>query len=257
MRSIWKGAIGFGLVNIPVKLYSATQNSDLDLDMLDKKDHSNINFKRVNANTGKEVAWENIIRGYKLHDQYVILTDADFKSANAKKSEIIEITDFVNERDIDTIYFEVPYYLEPEKSGEKAYQLLNEALKKTGKAGIASFVLRKKEHLCLLRPYKKLILLNQLRFAEEIRDETELKIPAAKKIAANEMKIAVSLINQLSSKFSIAKYKDRYRSQLLKLIQAKGKGVKIAPQKMKVVHKSGDLMTQLKASLEKKKKKAS
>src|ERR1700694_1455557 len=120
MRSIWTGAIGFGLVNIPIKMYSAVQDSSLDLDMLDKKDNSNIRFKRVNEKTGKEVAWENIVRGYKYNGEYVVLSDEDFKKASPEKSKIIEISDFVNESEIECIYYETPYFLEPEKTGVKA-----------------------------------------------------------------------------------------------------------------------------------------
>src|SRR5688572_18055848 len=177
MRAIWTGAIGFGLVNIPVKLYSATQQSDLNLDMLDKKDHSHIKFKRVNENTGKEISWNNIVKGYKYKGDYVVLTEKDFEQASPKKSKFIEITDFVTESEIDSIYFETPYYVEPERSGVKAYALLRDALKKSGKAGVATFVLRSKEHLCILRPYKNAIVLNRLRFAEEIRDTKELTLP--------------------------------------------------------------------------------
>lgn len=133
MRSLWTGAIGFGLVNIPVKLYSAIQQSDLDLDMLDKKDHSNIKFHRVNEKTGKEVAWENIVRAYKYEGQYVVLSDDDFKKASPEKTKMIEISEFVNEADVDSTYYETPYYLEPQKSGEKAYILLRDALKKPAK----------------------------------------------------------------------------------------------------------------------------
>jgi len=122
MRSIWTGAIGFGLVNIPVKLYSATESSTLDLDMLDQKDHSNIRFLRVNEKTGKEVPWKNIVKGYKLpNDEYVVLTDKDFEAASAKKTKTIEITDFVDEAEIDSMYYETPYYIEPDKSGARAY----------------------------------------------------------------------------------------------------------------------------------------
>src|ERR1700761_9654181 len=133
MRSIWTGAIGFGLVNIPIKMYSATQSSDLDLDMLDKKDGSNIHFKRVNANTGKEVPWDNIVKGYKLDERYVVLTDEDFEKASPEKTKVITIEEFINESEIDGIYYETPYYLEPEKSGAKAYALLRDALEKTEK----------------------------------------------------------------------------------------------------------------------------
>src|SRR5882762_458812 len=139
MRAIWTGAIGFGLVNIPVKIYSATQGSELDLDMLDKKDHSHIKFKRVNEDTGKEVAWENIVKGYKLDDRYIVLTDEDFEKASPEKTKIIDITEFVDEKEIDGIYYETPYYLEPEKSGVMAYTLLRDALHKTGKVAFGSF----------------------------------------------------------------------------------------------------------------------
>ena len=125
MRAIWTGAIGFGLVNIPIKIYSATQGSELDLDMLDKKDHSHIRFKRVNEHTGKEVAWENIIKGYKLDDRYIVLTDDDFEKASPEKTKMIDITEFVEEAEIDGMYYDTPYYLEPEKSGTKAYVLLD------------------------------------------------------------------------------------------------------------------------------------
>jgi len=134
MRPIWTGAIGFGLVNIPVKIYSATETSTLDLDMLDKKDHSHIHFKRVNEKTGKEVTWENIVKGYKMpNDDYVVLTEKDFEMASAKKTKTIEISDFVNESEIESVYYETPYYLEPDKSGARAYALLREALQKNKK----------------------------------------------------------------------------------------------------------------------------
>lgn len=257
MRPIWTGSIGFGLVNIPVKLYSATQNSDLDLDMLDKKNHANVKFKRVNADTGKEVAYADIVKGYKLNDQYVILDEKDFEHANAKKTKTITIEDFAKESEIDTVYYETPYYLEPQKSGARAYALLREALKKTGKIGISTFVLRNKEHLAVLRPAGNVIVLNRIRFAEEIRDEKDLDLPAKTELKPKEIEMAVSLINQLTEKFDIKKYKDTYADDLMKLIKAKAKGTKISVPKMKVVHKSGDLMDQLKASLTTKKKRAS
>ena len=154
MRAIWNGAIGFGLVNIPIKLYSATEESNLDLDMLDKDDLSNINFKRVNANTGKEVKWENIVKGYKLKDRYVVLTPEDFDEVNPEKSKILNIKQFVDINEIDSAYFETSYFLEPQKNGEEAYKLLLKALLKTKMAGIGTFILREKEILCLVRPYK-------------------------------------------------------------------------------------------------------
>ena len=256
MRPIWTGAIGFGLVNIPVKLYSATESSTLDLDMLDKKDHSNIHFMRVNAKTGKEVTWANIVKGYKLpNDEYVVLTDKDFEAASAKKTKTIEITDFVKEEEIESVYYETPYYLEPDKSGARAYALLREALVKTGKVGVASFVMRSKEGLAILRANEKVIILNRIRFYEEIRDSADLSLPAKAEIKAGELKMAISLIDQLTGKFNISKYKDTYSADLMKLIKAKSKGKPVKPTKLKVVHsKSKDLMSQLKASLGKRKK---
>lgn len=251
MRPIWTGAIGFGLVNIPVKIYSATQSSTLDLDMLDKKDHSNIKFKRVNEKTGKEVTWENIVKGYKMpNDEYVVLDEKDFEAANAKKTKTIEITEFCNEDEIESVYYESPYYLEPAKSGERAYALLREALHKSKKVGIATFVLRNKESLAILKANTKVIILNRIRFEEEIRDADELKLPAKAEVRANELKMAMSLIDQLTGKFDISKYKDTYTDELLKVIKAKAKGVKIKEPKLKIVHgKTQDLMDQLKASL--------
>src|SRR5690348_2523059 len=220
MRAIWTGAIGFGLVNIPVKLYSATQGSELDLDMLDKKDHAKIHFKRVNENTGKEVAWENIVRGYFYNNKYIVLTDEDFKKASPEKSKTINIEEFVDEQEIDSIYFETPYYLAPEKSGARAYALLREALKKSGKVGLGTYVLRNKEVLGLIMVRGDALVLNKIRFAQEIRDSSELDLPDAKP-KPNELKMATALIDQLTKKFDIEQYKDTYSEQLLKFIKAK------------------------------------
>jgi DNA end-binding protein Ku len=257
MRSIWTGAIGFGLVNIPIKMYSAVQASELDLDMLDKKDHANIKFKRVNENTGKEVEWANIVKGYKLDDRYVVLTDEDFAKASPEKSRIIGIEEFVDETEIDGMYYETPYYLEPEKSGVKAYALLRDALHKTGKVGFGSFVLRNKEGLCLIKPDDDVLVLNRIRWAQEIRSTEDLSIPAGSSKPA-EMKMAIELINQLSGHFDISKYKDTYSDELMKLIKAKAKGKKPATPALRVVHSpKKDLMAQLKASLQGGKRRAS
>ncbi|MEO5996831.1 MAG: Ku protein [Chitinophagaceae bacterium] len=257
MKAIWTGAIGFGLVNIPIKMYSAVQGSELDLDMLDSKDHANIKFQRVNANTGKVVAYENIVKGYKLDDKYVIVTDDDFKKASPEKTKTIDIHEFVQEKDIDSMYYETPYYLEPQKSGSKAYGLLRDALKKTGKVGLGAYVLRSKESLCLIKPDDDLLILQKIRFQDEIRKADDLKIPAAES-KAPELKMAIALIEQLSGPFDISKYKDTYTDELMKLIMAKSKGKKLATPALRIVHsKTKDLMSQLKASLETKKKKAS
>jgi DNA end-binding protein Ku len=258
MRSIWTGAIGFGLVNIPVKMYSATESSNLNLDMLDKKDHAHIKYMRVNENTGKEVPWGNIVKGYKYQDDYVVLDEKDFEAASAKKTKTIEISDFVKEDEISSIYYETPYYLEPDKSGTRPYKLLLQALQKTKKVGVATFVMRNKEALAILRPDGEVIVLNKIRFEEEIRDPKELTLPTNTEVKPAELKMAITLIDQLTGKFDISKYKDTYNDELMKLIKAKASGKKIKVPEMKVVHsKTKDLMDQLKASLDVKRKKAS
>ncbi len=258
MRPIWTGAIGFGLVNIPVKLYSATESSDVDLDMLDKKDHSHIKYLRVNEKTGKEVPWSNIVKGYDTGRKYVVLDEQDFEKAGAEKTKLIEITDFVKQEEIDSVYYETPYYLAPEKSGVRPYALLREALIKTKRAGVASFVMRNKEHLAILRVSGDAIILNRIRFHEEIRPTTELALPAKTVVKPAELKMAIALVDQLSGKFDITGYKDSYTASLMKVINAKAKGIKTVAPVMKVVHsKAKDLMEQLKASIETKRKKAS
>lgn len=252
MRAIWSGSIGFGLVNIPVKLYSATQSSKLDLDMLDKHGHANIRYARINANTGKEVAWENIVKGYKYHDEYVVLTDDDFEKVSPRKSKMIDISEFVDEDKIDSTFYDTPYYMEPAKGGEKAYVLLREALKHHHKVAVGEFILRNRENLCILKPQGDVLLLQKIRFAEEIRDYADLDIPKDITLKPTELKMAGALINQLTPKrFSLDKYKDTYDEDLMKIIEAKAKGKKITQPKFKIVHnKSKDLMSQLKASLD-------
>ena len=257
MRAIWSGAIGFGLVNIPIKIYSAVQGSELDLDMLDKKDHSNIRFQRVNEKTGKEVPWANIVRGYNLDGRYIVLTEEDFEKVRPEKNKLITITEFVDETEIDTMYYETPYYLAPEKNGVKAYNLLREALEETGKVGLGTYVLRNKETIGLIKPHENVLVLNKIRFGEEIRNPDELDVKPAKSKPA-ELKMAIALIEQLSGEFDIAQYKDTYSDELLKLIKNKAKGKKIPTPHLRVVHsRSKDLMDQLKASLDKKGRKAS
>ncbi|HEY4153959.1 MAG TPA: Ku protein [Puia sp.] len=258
MKAIWTGAIGFGLVNIPVRIFSAVQDSELDLDMLDKKDHARIRFKRVNEVSGREVDWNNIVKAYDFNGKYVVVTDEDFAKASPEKSKIIEIMEFVKESEIDSIFYETPYFLEPQKAGEKAYALLREALKKSGKVGVGNYVMRSKEALCILKPMDDVIILNRIRFAQEIRNVNEINVPGKTSIKPGEMQMAQALISQLSGKFDISKYKDSYSDELLKLIRAKAKGKKTEMPQMRVVHnKSKDLMSQLKASLSTKKKKVS
>ncbi|WEK33487.1 MAG: Ku protein [Candidatus Pseudobacter hemicellulosilyticus] len=260
MRAIWSGSIGFGLVNIPVKLYSAIQQSELDLDMLDKKDHANIKFQRVNAESGKVVPWANIVKAYNLDGRYVVLDDEDFQKAMPEKTKTIEILSFAEESEVDPMLFETPYYIEPDRSGSRAYSLLWSALRKSGKVGLGTFVLRTKETICLVKATDELLVLQRLRFEEEIRNPSDLNIPAltTRSTKPNELKMALSLIDQLTAPFDVSAYKDSYSDKLMKLIKAKARGKKVTTPHMKVVHsKAKDLMAQLKASLETKKKRAS
>ncbi|WP_223606609.1 Ku protein [Chryseobacterium sp. OSA05B] len=258
MKAIWNGAIGFGLVNIPVKIYSATETTKLDLDMLDKSDFSNIKFKRVNESTGKEVKWENIVKGYLMDDKYVVLDEEDYEAASPEKTKILSIDQFVKEAEVDSLYFENPYYLEPQKNGESAYRLLLKALQETEMAGIGTFVLRDSEAIGMIRPYKDILVLNRLRFHQEIRDYKDLKIPAAKAPKPAELKMAVSLIKQLSQNFDPAIYKDTYSDELMKIIRKKAKGKSIKTKKAEPAKEGKviDLMAQLKASLQSPKSKS-
>ena len=256
MRAIWTGAIGFGLVNIPVSIYPAVAADRLDLDMLDKKNHANIKFQRVNESTGREVPWENIVKGYKYNDQYVVLTDEDFEKAGPEKSKLIEISEFVKEEEIDSLYFDTPYYLQPGKNGSKAYGLLYKAMDTTGKVALGTFVMRTKENFCMLKAMEgNMIALFKLRFPEDIRDAGDIKVPERITVKSGELKMAVALISQLTpKKFSVAKYKDTYTEALMKIITSKAKGKKVTQPKFKLArNNASDLMAQLKESLKSKK----
>lgn len=254
-RPIWTGSISFGLVNIPVKIYSAIQDSTLDLDMLDRRDHSNIRFKRVNENTGREVNYADIVKGYKYKDDYVVLEKEDFEDADAEKTKTIDIINFVAQEEIDSIYYEQPYYLEPDKTGVKAYGILRDALAASGKVGVTSFVMRNREALAIVKPYDTVIVLNRIRFQEEIRDHKAIKVPPVSKARTRETTMALKLIDQLTEKFDISAYKDTYTGKLLKIIKEKASGKRKTIRRLKVVHtKTTDLMQALEASLENKKR---
>ena len=254
MRSIWNGSISFGLVTIPIKMYSGSEERKLDLDMLDKHDHARIRYKRVNETTGEEVEYKDIVKGYKQDDSYIILDKEDFDKANVKKSRTIDIEEFIEESDVADVLFKKPYFLEPQKDGEKSYNLLKNALQETGKLGVATFVMRAKENLSLVGVYKDALVLHVIRFADEIRDPADLKLPDVK-VSEKEVAMAKSLIEQYTEEFDFGKYKDIYNEQLLKIIEAKGAGqtTKIEEFDTKPTP-AKDLMAQLKASLDKKKK---
>jgi DNA end-binding protein Ku len=251
MKSIWKGSIAFGLVNIPVRLYSATESQGLASHMLYKKDLSRIRFQRVAESTGKEVSAAEIVKGYELEkDQYVILSDEELSGVAPGKSAVIEIQEFVDESEISSLYFEKPYYLEPDKGAGKAYALLRAALAKSGKIGIAQFVLRNRESLCVLKPQGEGLVLNALRFAAEIRSMEELSLPSKEKISPSEVSLALKLIEGMAGKFDPEKYKDSYSEEVQKLIQAKAKGQKLlAPAPKAAKNNVIDLVAALQESL--------
>jgi DNA end-binding protein Ku len=251
-RPIWTGTIAFGLVNIPVKLYSAIKETSLELDMLDKKDHSNIKYKRVNEETGKEVEYTNIVKGYKYNGQYIVLEKKDFDAAAAEKTKRIDIVSFVKEIEIDPIYYDTTYFLGADKKDQKTYALLRDALTKSGMVGLGTYVLRNKEHLGVIKVYKNALVLTKLHFEHEIRSLDDYDIPTSSvKTSAPEVKMAISLIDQLASPFDISQYKDEYTEQLLKFIEKKAKGKVASPKsKPKALPKEvNSLMDQLKASL--------
>jgi DNA end-binding protein Ku len=251
MRAIWKGSISFGLVNIPVKLFSAVESSSLNLDMVDPVDMARVRYKRVNENTGKEIEYGQIAKAYKFNGEYVLLEDEDFEAASPEKTKIIEVNHFVDEKEIDTIFFEKSYYVEPEKQGEKAYALLREALKKSGKVGVAQFVMRSTENLTVIKPKDDVLVLSKIRFAEEVRDTAELKLPSKSVIKPEELKMAITLINQYAKPFDIDKYKNEYTHALMKVIEARASGKKTRVRRLKPKEDAHtqNLMDVLKASL--------
>jgi DNA end-binding protein Ku len=225
-RAFWKGAISFGLVYIPVELYSATHGATLDLDFLDKRDFSPVGYQRYNKRTGKLVEWKDIVRGYQYQKgKYVALSDEDFRQANAKASQTIEITSFTDAANITPEYYETPYYVAPQKGGQKVYALLREALKRTGRVAIANVVIRTRQHLAVLLPEGELLELNTLRFADEIRSPADVgvQVPGARSagISAKEIAMAQKLIEEMSGPWEPRKYHDTYREDLLKRIDEK------------------------------------
>ena len=225
-RSLWKGAISFGLVHIPVEMYPAVRESSLDLTMLDKRDFSPVGFKRYNKTTGDEVAWEHIVKGYEyMSGEYVVLSDEDLKRANVEKTQTIDILGFVDAHEVPLIYYDNPYYLAPGKGGDKVYALLRETLKSAGKIGIARVVIRVKEHLAALVCVDDVIVMNTLRYADEIRPADELKIPAAgdKKVAISdkELKMALALVEGMSEEWHPEEYHDTYREDVMAVVEEK------------------------------------
>jgi DNA end-binding protein Ku len=253
MRPIWNGSISFGLVNIPVRLYSGSNSHEgIDLDMLHKDDHAPIRYARICRKDGEEVPWDDIVKGYEYHDgDYVVLTKKELDSIDAKKTQTIDIRQFVDEDDIDIRYFEKPYYLEPVKGGEKAYALLREALRKANKLAVARFVMHEREHIAAIKPVGRALVLNQMRFPTDLREPSDLHLPTEKDLTDKELEMALKLVRQETKPFIPEDLHDTYTEELEEMIKDKVKGKKPAKTtKPKTdATTTGDLMAALKASL--------
>lgn len=252
MRAIWEGSISFGLINIPVRLYTASRERKLAFHYLHKGDLCPIKYMKVCKTTGEEIPYREIVRGYEYEKgNFVILEDKDFEKADVKMTHLIDVFQFVDEKEIDSIYLEKPYYLEPQKNASNAFALLREALNKTKKVGVAKFVLRTREYLAMVRPSNDLIILNQLRYEDEIVPPNDLTLPSSKIVQKRELDIAIKLVEQLSEKFKISKYRDTYTESLQKIIAIKTKG-KVPKAKGKVpipTTEMEDIIEKLKQSL--------
>jgi DNA end-binding protein Ku len=225
-RSMWKGAISFGLVHIPVEMYPAVQNKTLDLTMLDRRDFSPVGFKRYNKSNQKEVSWDDIVKGYEYASgEYVVLSEEDLRRANPEATGTIDIVAFVDAHEVPLLYYEQPYYLAPGKGGDKVYSLLRETLRKAGKIGIARVVIRVKQHLAALVCVGDTIVLNTLRYADEIRPVEDLKIPSSDAkgaaISDKELKMAMALVEGMSEDWQPEEYHDTYREDVLALVEKK------------------------------------
>lgn len=252
MRALWTGALSFGLINIPIRLYSATQEHSLNFDLLHKKDLSPIRYARVCKSDGKEIPYEDIVKGYQYQKgDYIVLVEEDFKRANLKKTKTIEMVNFIDEKEIDPIYYEKPYFLEPGKGAEKAYVLLREVLKKSKKMGLAHFVFHHREHMAIIKPYGQVIILNQLRYHSELKKPVQLNIPESAKTSTSEVKMALQLIDQMAAHFHPEEYHDTYIEELQETIaeKAKGKKPRVKGKEPKVTDVK-DIMRMLKESLE-------
>ncbi len=252
VRALWKGAISFGLVSIPVELHTAVRQHRPTFRMLHAKDHSPVKFERVCIRDGKPVAWEDLVKGYEYaKGKFVVVTKDDFRAAAVEKTRTVDILDFVKADAIDDRFFETPYYLTPGKGGERAYVLLREAIRGSGRIGIATFILRETQHLAAVEVIDEAIVLSVLRFADELVDEQTLEFPKAGEVRKAELEMAKALVNSLAADWKPAKYTDQYRDNLMEIIRAKMKGKTVTveaasePRPAKVV----DLMERLRQSL--------
>lgn len=253
MAAIWKGTLSFGLVTLPVEMRTAVRDESLHFRLLHAEDHKPVKYQRVCTKDGEPVEWDEIVKGYEYtKGKFVILTDEDFTAAALESSKAIDILEFVKEDEIDPRFFEKPYYLVPGKGGEKAYALLREALRTTGTVGIGKVTIRQKMWLVGIRAVDEAIVVESLRFSNELVEPEEFSFPSGKDIRPQELKMAEQLVSNFSDEFDPAKYTDQYRENLLKIINAKRKGKTVefeappAPEETKVI----DLMDKLRASLD-------
>lgn len=252
-RAMWKGSIAFGLVNIPIELYSAVRDHRPKFRLLHARDESPIRYERVCQTDGKPVGWEDLVKGYEYDKgRFVVLTKDDFKTAAIEKTKTVDILDFVDPSEIDERYFETPYYLQPGKGADRAYALLREAIRESGRIGIAKIILRDAQHLAAVEVIDQAIVLTMMRFADELADLDEFTFPKAEGVRPAELKMARQLIDSLAAEWNPGKYTDEYKENLMKVIQGKVKGrapklqERETPQSADVI----DLMSRLRASLE-------
>lgn len=224
MRAIWKGSISFGLVNIPIALYPATHTEDLKFRLLRAKDLSPVNYKRVAEADGKEVSWDEIVKGYEYDKgKFVVIKEEDFKRVDIEATQTVDIINFVELDEVNPVFFHKPYYMEPQKGGDRAYVLLREALEATGKIGIAKVVIKTRQHLAALKPQDDGLMLELMHFAAELRDVEDFRQPREAKIAKKELDMAKALINSMTEKWDPEAYKDDYREALEDMIEEKVK----------------------------------
>ena len=254
MRAIWKGTISFGLVNIPIALYPATRREEFKFRLLRKSDLSPVNYKRVAEKDGKEVPWNQIVKGYEYEKgKYVVLKDEDFERVDLEATQTVDIQDFVDLDEIDPIFFYKPYYLEPQKGGDKAYALLRDALEDSRKVGIAKVVIKTRQYLAGVKPEDGALVLELMHFADELADTGKLHLPKKVEVGKREMNMAKSLIDSMSSKWNPEKYRDDYREALMEVIEEKveagGKEIEAKPKKAPKPTKVIDLVSVLQKSL--------
>jgi len=255
MRAIWKGSISFGLVNIPIALYPATRREDLTFRLLRATDLSPVNYKRVAEADGKEVPWDEIVKGYEYEKgKYVVLKDEDFQRVDLEATQTVDIQDFVDEDEIDPMFFYKPYYLEPQKGGDKAYVLLRDALADSKKVGIAKVVIKTRQYLAGVKAEDGVLVLELMHFAEELAEADKLRVPKKTEPGKREINMAKALIDSMSSKWNPAQYRDDYREALMEVIEEKveagGKEIEAKPKKAPKPTKVIDLVSVLQKSLE-------